>query len=152
MPHASVTIVDETGTLYNFAELKLLMTNENVSTIVRTSRKNQPSPMTTTKEEGPNFGSQYYHNSNSQHNSNSSQRFGNSYSQPYNKNQNFSNQNHNNQSNSNQDRISELDKITTTFPQGRVTTPILSITEISLRTILMLSLTMCNSLMTILKR
>ena len=50
MPHASVTIVDETGTLYNIAELKLLMTNENVSTIVRTSRKSQPSPMTTTRE------------------------------------------------------------------------------------------------------
>ena len=49
-------------------------------------------------------------------------------------------------------KISELDKITTTFPQGRVTTPILSITEISLRIILMLSLTMCNSLMTTLKR
>ena len=50
MPHASVTIVDETGTLYNIAETKLLMTNENVSTIVRTSRKSQPSPMTTTRE------------------------------------------------------------------------------------------------------
>ena len=50
------------------------------------------------------------------------------------------------------DRISELGKINTTFPQGRITTPILSIAEISLRTILMLSVTMCNSLMTTLKR
>ena len=49
-------------------------------------------------------------------------------------------------------RINELGKITTTFPQGRITTPILSITEISLRTILTLSLTMCNSLMTTRKR
>ena len=50
------------------------------------------------------------------------------------------------------DRISELGKITTTFPQGKLTTPILSITKSSLRTVLMLSLTMCNSLMTNLKR
>ena len=49
-------------------------------------------------------------------------------------------------------RINELGKITTTFPQGRITTPILSITEISLRTILTLSLTTCNSLMTTRKR
>ena len=50
------------------------------------------------------------------------------------------------------DRITELGKITTTSPQGKITTPILSITKIFLRTILMLSLTMCNSLMTTLKR
>ena len=51
---------------------------------------------------GPKFGSQNYHNSNSQHNSNSSKRYGNIYIQTYNRNPNFINQNHNNQINSNQ--------------------------------------------------
>ena len=50
MPHASVTIVDETDILYNIAEQKPSMTNENVNTIVRINRKNQPSPMTTTRK------------------------------------------------------------------------------------------------------
>ena len=50
MPHASVTIVDETDILYNIAELKPSMTYENVSTVVRTNRKSQPSHMTTTRE------------------------------------------------------------------------------------------------------
>ena len=50
MPHASVTIVDETDILYNIAELKPSMTNGNVNTIVRTNTKSQPSPMTTTRE------------------------------------------------------------------------------------------------------
>ena len=122
------------------------------------NRENQQKKPTYTndynKRKGPNFGSQNYHNSNSQHNSNSSQRYGNSYSLvsctietkisairiitirvTLIKG-----------------RISELDKTTTTFPQDRITTPILSITEISLRTNLMPSLTMCNSLMTTLKR
>ena len=43
------------------------------------------------------------------------------------------------------DRISELEKIITIFLQGRITTPTLGITEIFLRTILMLSLTTCSS-------
>ena len=153
MPHASVTIVDETGTLYNIVELKLLMTNENVSTIVRTSRKSQPSTMTTTRERDRIL----------DHKTTTTQIF-------------------NTTPTLHKDlviaiasrtiktkistiriiittrvtlikgKISKLDKITITFPQGRITTPILSITEISLRTILMLSLTMCNSLMTTLKR
>ena len=153
MPHASVTIVDETGTLYNIAEIKLLMTNENVSTIVRTNRKSQLSPMTTTRERDRIL----------DHKTTTTQIL-------------------NTIPTLHKDlviaivsrtietkistiriiittrvtlikgKISELDKITITFPQGRITTPILSITEISLKTILMLSLTMCNSLMTILKR
>ena len=153
MPHASVTIVDETGTLYNIAELKLLMTNENVSTIVRTNRKSQPSLKTTTRERDQIL----------DHKTTTTQIL-------------------NTIPTLHKDlvmaivsrtietkistiriiittrvtlikgKISELDRITITFPQGRITTPILSITEISLRTILMLSLTMCNSLMTTPKR
>ena len=42
------------------------------------------------------------------------------------------------------DRISELGKTITTFLQGRITTPILRTTEIFLRTILMRSLTTCS--------
>ena len=152
MPHASVTIVDETGTLYNIAELKLLMTNENVSTIVRTSRKSQPSPMTTTRERDRILG----------HKTTTTQILNTT--PTLHKDLVIAIVSRTIETKISatriitikvtliKDRISELDKITTTFPQGRVTTPILSITETSLRTILMLSLIMCNSLMTILKR
>ena len=129
------------------------MTNENVSTIVRTNRKSQPSPMTTTRERDRIL----------DHKTTTTQIL-------------------NTIPTLHKDlviaivsrtietkistiriiittrvtlikgKINELDKITITFVQGRITTPILSITEISLRTILMLSLTMCNSLMTTLKR
>ena len=116
MPHAFVTIVDGTGILYNIAELELLMTNENVSIIVRTSRKKPTFTNDYNKRKGPNFGSQNYHNSNSQHNSNSSQRYGKSYSQPYNRNQNFSNQNHDNQSNSNQQQNQRTGQNNYNFP------------------------------------
>ena len=152
MPHASVTIVDETGTLYNIAELKLLMTNGNVRTIVRTNRKSQPSPMTTTRERGRILD----HKTTTTQILNTIPTFHKDLviaivSRTI-ETKNFSNQNHNNQSNSNQGQNQRTGEITTIFPQGRVTTPIPSITEISLRTILLLSLTMCNSLMTILKR
>ena len=152
MPHASVTIVDETGILYNIAELKLLMTNENVSIIVRTSRKSQPSPMTTTRERDRI----------SDHKTITTPIL------------NTTPILHKDmvlaivsciietkisifkiittRVTLIKDRISELDKTTTTFPQGRTTTLIPSITENSLRTILTLSLTMCNSVMTTLKR
>ena len=152
MPHASVTIVDETGTLYIIAELKLLMTNENVSTIVRTNRKNQPSPMTTTRERDQILN----------HKTTTTQIL--STIPTLHKDLVIAIVSRTIETKISairiittrvtliKDRISELDKITTTFPQGRVTTPILSITEISLRTILMLSLTLCNSLMTTLKR
>ena len=124
MPHASVTIVDETGILYNIAELKLLMTNENVSTIVRTSRKSQPSPMTTTRERGRI----------SDHKTTTTQ---------IQKDMVIATVSHTIETKIStirvittrvtliKGRISELDKITSTFPQGRIATPILSITEIS---------------------
>ena len=84
------------------------------------NRENQQKKPTFTndynKRKGPNFGPQNYQNSNSQHNSNSSQRFGNSYSQPYNRNQNFSNQNHNNQSNSNQGQNQRTGQNNYNFP------------------------------------
>ena len=152
MPHASVTIVDETGILYSIAESKPLMTNESVSTIVRTSRKSQPSPMITTRERDRI----------SDHKTTTTQIL------------NTIPTLHRDmvitivsciietkistiriittRVTLIKDRISELDKITTTFPQGKITTLILSITDFSLRTTLMLSLTMCNSLMTTLKR
>ena len=152
MPHASVTIVDETGILYSIAESKPLMTNESVSTIVRTSRKSQPSPMITTRERDRI----------SDHKTTTTQIL------------NTIPTFHRDmvitivsciietkistiriittRVTLIKDRISELDKITTTFPQGKITTLILSITDFSLRTTLMLSLTMCNSLMATLKR
>ena len=84
------------------------------------NRENQQKKPTFTNDynnrKGPNFGSHNYHNSNSQHNSNFSQRFGNSYSQPYNRNQNFSNQNHNNQSNSNQGQNQRTGQNNYNFP------------------------------------
>ena len=84
------------------------------------NRENQQKKPTFTndynKRKGPNFGSQNYHNSNSQHNSNSSQRYGNGYSQPYNRNQNFNNQNHNNQSNSNQGQNQRTGQNNYNFP------------------------------------
>ena len=152
MPHASVTIVDETGTLYNIVELKLSMTNENVSTIVRTSRKSQPSPMTTTKERDRIL----------DHKTTTTQILNTiPILHKYMVTAIVSRAIETNISAIRilttrvtliKGRISELDKTTTTFPQGRITTPILSITEISLRTILTPSLTLCNSLMTTLKR
>ena len=88
------------------------------------NRENQQKKPTFTndynKRKGPNFGSQNYYNSNSQHNSNSSQRFGNSYSQPYNRNQNFNNQNHNNQSNSNQGQNQRTGQINYNFPARQI--------------------------------
>ena len=153
MPHASVTvIVDKTDILYNIAESKPSMTNENVNIIARTNRTSQPSPMTTTRErdrilDHKTTTTPFLNTIPTLHidiiiaivsrtieTKISAIRIitirvtlikG---------------------------RISELDKITTTFLQGRATTPILSITKISLRAILMLSLTMYNSLMTTLKR
>ena len=84
------------------------------------NRENQQKKPTFTnyynKRKGPNFGSQNYQNSNSQQNSNSSQRFGSSYSQPYNRNQNFSNQNHNNQSNPNQGQNQRTGQNNYNFP------------------------------------
>ena len=152
MPHASVTIVDETGTLYNTAELKLLMTNENVSTIVRTSRKNQRSPMTTTRERDRI----------SDHKTTTTPILNTI--PTLHKDMVMAIVRRTTETKISairiittrvtriKGRINELGKITTTFPQGRITTPILSITEISLRTILTLSLTTCNSLMTTRKR
>ena len=152
MPHASVTIVDEMGILYNIAELKLLMTNENVSTIVRTSRKSQSSPVTTTRERDRI----------SDHKTTTTQIL-NTIPTPH-KEMVIAIVSRTIETKFPairiittivtliKGRISELDKITTTFLQGRATTPILSITEISLRTIRILSLTMYNSLMTTLKR
>ena len=146
-----VTIVDETSTLYSIAELKLLMTNENVSTIVRTSRKSQPSPMTITRERDRI----------SDHKTTTTPILNTT--PILHKDMVIAIVNRIIETKIStmkiitritliKDRISELDKITTTFPQGRITTPIPSITEISLRTILTLSLTMCNSLMTTLKK
>ena len=146
MPHVSATIVDETGIPYNFAELKLLMTNENVSTIATTNRKNQPSPMPITRERDRI----------SDHKTTTTPIL--------HKDMVITIVNRIIETKIStikiittgvtliKDRISELGKITTTFSHGRITTPILSITEISLRTFLTLSLTMCNSLMTTLKR
>ena len=84
------------------------------------NRENQQKKPTFTndynKRKGPNFGSQNYHNSNSQYNSNPSQKYGNGYSPPYNRNQNFSNQNHNNQSNSNQGQNQRTGQNNYNFP------------------------------------
>ena len=153
MPNASVIIVDETGTLYNIADLKLLMTNENVSTIARTNKKNQPSPMTITSERDRVLD----HKTTATPILNTTPIL--------HKDMVIVIVNRIIETKISiikitttrvvtliKDRISELDKITTTFPQGRITTTILSLTEISLRTILTLSLTICNSLMTTLKR
>ena len=152
MPHASVTIVDETGTLYNIAELKLLMTNENVTIIVRTSRKNQPSPITTTRENDQILG----HKTTTTQILNTVLIFHKDMviaivSRAI-KTKISTIRVIRTRVTLSKDRISELYKITTTFTQGKKTTPILSITKISLRTVLTLSLTMCNSLMTTLKR
>ena len=153
MPHASVTIVDETGTLYNIAELKLLMTNENVSTIVRTNRKNQPSPMTTTRErdrilDHKTTTNQILNTIPTLHKDLVVAIVGRTIETKISTIRIIITT----RVTLVKGKISELDKIAITFPQGRITTPILSITEISLRTILMLSLTMYNSLMTTLKR
>ena len=152
MPHASVTIVDETGTLYNIAELKLLMTNENVSTTVRTNRKSQPSPMTTTRErdrilDHKTITTQIFNTTPTLHKNLVIVIVSRTIETKISAIRIITTR-----VTLIKGRISELDKITITFPQSRITTPILSITEISLRTILMLSLTMCNSLMTTLKR
>ena len=77
------------------------------------NRENQQKKPTFTndynKRKGPIFGSQNYHNSNSK-------RYGNSYSQPYNRNQNFNNQSHNNQSNSNQGQNQRTGQNNYNFP------------------------------------
>ena len=126
MPRASVTIVDETDILYNIAELKLLMTNENVSTIVRTNRKNQPSPMTTTREKDRIL----------DHKTTTTQILNTI--PTLHKDLVIAIVSRTIETKISairiittrvtliKDRISELDKITTTFPQGRVTTPIRS--------------------------
>ena len=84
------------------------------------NRENQQKKPTFTndynKRKGPNIGSQNYHNFNSEHNSNSSQRYGNNYSQPCNRNPNFNNQNHNNQSNSNQGQNQQTGQNNHNFP------------------------------------
>ena len=152
MPHASVTIVDETGILYNIAELKLLMTNENVSTTVRTSRKSQPSPMTTTRErdrilDHKTITTPILSTIPTLHKDMVLAIVSRTIETKI-----LTIRIITTRVTLIKDRISELDKITTTFPQGRITTLILSITEISLRTTLILSLTTCNSLMTFLKR
>ena len=68
------------------------------------------------ERKGATFGSQNYHNSNSQHNSNSSQRYGNNYSQPYIRNQSFNNQNHSNQINSIQGQNQRTGQNNDNFP------------------------------------
>ena len=146
MPHASVTIVDETGTLYNIAGLKLLMTNENVSTIVRTSRKSQPSPMTTKRErdrilDQKTTTTQSFNTTPTLHKDLVIAIISRTIETKISAIRIITTR-----VTLIKDRISELDKITTTFPHGRVTTPILGKTEISLRTILMLSLTRCTFL------
>ena len=152
MPHASVTIVDETGTLYNIAELKLLMTNENANTVVRTSRKSQRSPMITTRErdrilDHTTTTTQILNTIPTLHKDLVTVIVSRTIETKISAIRIITTR-----ITRIKGRINELGKITTTFPQGRITTPILSITEISLRTILTLSLTTCNSLMTTRKR
>ena len=126
MPHASVTILDKTDILYNLAELKPSMTNENVITIARTNRKSQPSPMTTTRERDrisdhkttttpilntiptPHTDMVMAIVNRIRETKISTIRVITTKVTPI------------------KDRINELDKITTIFPQGNTTTPILS--------------------------
>ena len=146
MQLASVTTVGETGIHCNSVELKPSMMNENVNTIVITSRKSQPSPMTTTRERD--------RTSDRKTTTTPTLRKGiiTTLVSRIIETKISTTRIITIRVTLIKDRISELGKITSTFLQGRITTPIFSITEISLRTILMLSLTMCNSLMTTLKR
>ena len=152
MPHASVTIVEETCILYNIGELMLLMTNENVSTIVRTSRKSQFSPTTITRErdrisDHKNTTTPILNTTLTLH-----KGMVTTIVSRIIETQILTIRIITTRVTLIKDRISELGKIIKISLQGRITTPILSIPKIFLRTILMLSLTMCNSLMTTLKR
>ena len=120
------------GIPYNFAELKLLMTNQNVSTIARTNRKSQPSPMTITRERDQI----------SDHKTTTTPIL--STTPILHKDMVITIVNRIIETKIStikiittrvtliKDRIGELGKITTTFPQGRITTPIFRISEISL--------------------
>ena len=143
--YASVTYVDEMDIHCNIAELKPSIANENVSTIARTSRKSELSPTTRTRERDRNSDHKATTNPILNTTPTLHKVMVTTLISRITETQISTIRIITTRVPLIKDRISELGIKITTSLQGKMTFPMLSITKIFFRTILMHSLTTCSS-------